>query len=303
MRKIISKIGLSLVLILLTFFVFAPVASAVDSGIQISPLTFNFDILPGGSKEGKINIHNYNNEAINYTTEIELFAAVSEEGAPSFKQDEKKEGVTSLVDWITITANKEGAIATKQSVDIPFKIDVPTGAEPGGHYAAIFAKQIIKNAEGKTELGIASRVGALILVSVPGATDKSAKIAEFKPPKIVWRGPVDLSLKVENTGTVHYDSAASIKIAPLWGAETSIDLGTHTLIPQSPRLYKGTWGNKYPFGYYKLTATAKDGNGSVVTREAILWAIPLVIVLPILIAAIIIILIIIYLRRHVRFVK
>ena len=305
MKKIISKIVLSLVLVLalLIVFIVAPTAFSIDSGIQISPLTFNFDITPGESKEGKINIHNYNNEAINYTTEVELFSAVSEEGAPSFKQADKKEGLTSLVDWITILENKEGAIEPKQSVEIPFKIDIPLGAEPGGHYAAIFAKQIIKNAEGQTQLGIASRVGALVLVSVPGATKKSAKISEFSPPKIVWKGPVDFSLKVENTGTVHYDSAGSVKIKPLWGAESSIDLGTHTLIPQSPRLYKGTWGNKYPFGYYKLTASAKDGNGGDVTKEAILWAIPLIIVLPILAAMIIIILIIIYLRRHVRFVR
>jgi len=302
MRKII-KIILAQAVISLFVFSLASIVLAVDSGIQISPLTFNFDITPGESKEGKINIHNYNKETINYTTEVELFAAVSEEGAPSFKQADKEEAVTTLSDWIAITANKEGTIEPNKSIEIPFKINIPLGAEPGGHYAAIFVKQIIKNAEGKTQLGIASRIGALVLVSVPGATEKSARIAEFSPPKIVWRGPIDLTLKVENTGTVHYDSPASIKIKPLWGPEITLDMGTHTLIPKSPRLYKESWSNKYPFGYYKLTAKALDGNGGDVTSEAVLWAIPLIIVLPILVAIIIIILIIIYLKRHVRFVR
>jgi len=301
--KIISKIVISLVLGALAIFLALPIALAADSGIQISPVTFNFEINAGESKEGSINVHNYNNQIINYTTETGLFATVSEEGAPSFKQVTKEEGITTLVDWITVAANKEGTIDAGSSVEIPFKIDVPVGAEPGGHYAAIFVKQIIMNIAGQTQLGVANRVGAQVLLSVPGATKKSAEISEFSPPKFIWKGPLELSLKVGNTGTVHYDSPANITIRPLWGAESIVDLGTHTLIPGSPRLYKGTWSNKYPFGYYKLTALAKDGNGQDISKSATVWAIPLILVLPILVAAIIIVLLIIYLRRHLRFVR
>lgn len=280
-------------------------AKAQQAGVQVSPLTFNFEISPGGSQDLSVNITNLNTTDLNYVMEFENFNSVSEEGAPSFKGLSSDVGITTLKDWITVPdlSNKEGVIEAKQNKDINLKIDVPKGAEAGGHYAAVFAKEVIKNAEGKTELGVATRVGALILVTVPGDIIQSAKITEFNYPKFVWTGPVDFAAKVENTGNVHYDSKVTVAADPLLGSDKEIDLGTHTVIPANTRLFEGKWDNKYPFGYYKLTATATAGDGTAATAAGTLIAIPLVIVLPVLVGLILLVYLVRYIKSHVKIVK
>lgn len=299
MKKIF---GLAVIIGLALMFLTPLVARAERTGIQISPLTFNLEINPGETTSGKINIINLNNEVLNYVTEIENFTAISEEGSPSFAAGgNPQEGVTTLRDWISVVSNKEGAINPKESREISFNVSVPQGAEPGGHYAAIFAKEIKKTPEGQTQLGVASRVGALILVAAPGEVTRAAKIVDFSSPKFVWKGPVGLSLRLQNIGTVHYDAPAEVKFKSLIG-ESKADLGKHTLIPQSTRLYEGSWAKKYPFGYYKLTAIALDGDNQPVTAAATLWAIPIIIVIPIIIGLLILIFVLRYFKKHLRFV-
>jgi len=290
-----------LLLVALGFLVFPAAFSSAQTnqkGIQISPLTYNFEIQPGGSQTAKITLTNRNDEILNFIMETEDFAAVSEEGAPSFTVTPKKEGVTTLADWIAFPSVKEGAIEPKGEKEITFAINIPQQAEPGGHYAAVFAKEVKKTPEGKTEIGVASRVGTLLLISVPGLVTKTAEITEFSPPKFVWRGPVDLKMKVQNTGSVHYDSLAQVVLKPLWGKEGTVEMGTHTIIPKSIRSYEGKWDKRYPLGYYRLKATAQDGDKGEVEKSATLIAIPLEIAVPVLVVLIIILIVIKYVRRH-----
>lgn len=302
-KSVFIKTAFSLILLILISLLFTSSTLAQQSGIQISPVTYNFELKPTETQKAKITISNLNTEELDYVLEKENFTYVSEEGAPSFAAVNLKEGVTSLADWIIFTDPIEGKLAPKKEQVINFTISVPAGAEPGGHYAAVFVKQIKKNAEGKTELGVSSRVGTLILVSIPGATEKSAEIVEFNSPKIVWHGPVDFKLRVKNTGTVHYDSQAKVTLDPLLGKNTDIDLGKHTILPLNVRSFKGVWQSKYPFGYYKVSVSATDGNGQPVTQYATLWAIPLVIIIPIILAILLIVILISYIRKHYRVVK
>jgi len=292
-----------LLLTTLGFIVFPAAFSSAQTaqkGIQISPLTYNFEIKPGESQTAKVTLTNRNDVALSFVMETEDFSAVSEEGAPSFAATPKQEGVTTLADWVKFPSDKEGTIEPKAGKEVAFTIDVPQQAEPGGHYAAVFAKEVKKTPEGETEIGVASRVGTLLLISVPGLVTKSAEITEFSPPKFVWRGPVDLKMKVQNTGSVHYDSLGQVVLKPLWGKGSTVDMGTHTIIPKSIRSYTAKWDKRFPFGYYRLKATAQDGDKGLVDKSATLIAVPLEIAAPALVVLIIIIIVVKYIRRRYR---
>lgn len=280
-------------------------AKAATKGIQISPLSYNFEIKDGAGDTGKIIVTNQNSDPLNYVIEVENFSSVSDDGAPSFAGIDPEGAYTTLADWFTFDAPKEGVVEPFKDVTIGFTINIPQGAEPGGHYAAVFAREVRKNAEGKTELGVASRVGSLILVTVPGDTKKTGSITEFTYPKIIWKGPAEFTMKVENTGTVHYDSKANVELSPVayLGKKTNVNLGTHTIVPNSSRSYVGSLDKKYPFGYYKINATATDGNEAPITTaaNATLIAIPLMIVIPGLIGLALLIWIIIFVKKHVVF--
>lgn len=304
MKQIFNKFRLFLIPLTLFFLICPFFSKAATTGIQISPLTYNFELSPGESKQAYIKVTNINNTNLEYIIEVELFKNTSKEGAPSFEGVTKPEGATTLADWINIAKkDQSGVIAPKKSKQIDFTITVPKGAEPGGHYAAVFAKQVQKTPEGKVEIGVASRVGTLILVSVPGEVKKGAEISEFNPATIVWQGPVTFNMEVTNTGTVHYDSQATLNIKPWLSSTRSMDMGTHTILPSNAREYEAVWQNKFPFGFYSLTAIALDGDGQEVSKDAWMIAIPLIIVIPVLAAIILFIILIKYLKKHVKFEK
>ena len=271
------------------FLLIPAFASAQQSGLQISPIDFNFEIDKGGQQSGKVVVTNINDQLIEYQLEAEDFINVSDDGAPSFSGLVGSEDLSALSTWISFTGDTSGELEAKGSVDVYFTIDVPKNAEPGGHYAAVFAKQSSGTEDGSTEIGVSSRVGALILVSVPGAVNKDAEISEFSPPSFIWKGPLDFTIKVENIGSVHYDSSGKIAIEPVFGTTAEVDMGTHTIIPQNVRNFSGTWSKRFPFGYYTVTAQATDGNGELVAVEKTIWALPLEIVIPALLLLIIII--------------
>jgi hypothetical protein len=299
--KFIKKLFLS-ILALIVFGAFFTQSAMATGGIQITPITYNFNIEPGQSKEAKVTVINRSKDELFFNMESEIFNKVSEDGAPTFSDTAHQAGVTTLVDWITFK-DKEGSVKPNEYKQINFNISVPKGAEPGGHYAAVFAKAVKKDTKGQTQLGVASRVGTLVLVSVPGQVKKSANISEFNTPKFIWKGPLDFVMRVRNEGSVHFDSTANIQIKPILGSATNIKMGTHTILPNSIRKFEGKWNKRFPFGYYNLTATATDGNGNPMTTTHTLWAIPLEIVIPSLVALIILIVIIKYVKKHVRFVE
>jgi len=278
-------------------------AQTQQAGIQISPLTYSFEIKPNQTRSGNLYIRNLDSTPMEYVIETELFSETSEDGAPSFTGVKKEEGVNDLTNWIEFDKPTEGTVAVGDQIDITFEINVPENAEPGGHYAAIFARQIKKDAEGKTQLGVASRVGLLILVSVPGDVTKTAEIESFSYSKWLWSGRPDFGLKVKNTGTVHYSSAAELEITPTLGSIQKVDMGRHTILPDTIRSYEGQWNNKYPFGLYKVKAKVTDGNGDEVTTSASFWAIPLVIVIPVLVLIILLWIIIHYMKKNFRLVR
>jgi len=298
---IVASFAFTLVLFLLPT---QSMAQSPESGIQISPVTCNYEISPGGVKDSVITLKNLGKEEIEYTIETENFVNTTEDGAPVFAFGPVKEGVTTLANWFDFPKGKTGKIPAEGSVEVGFRISIPKGSEPGGHYAAVFAKMIAKTEEGKTELGVSSRVGTLFLVTVPGEVRYGAEIEELSAPKFVWAGPVTFGMKVRNTGTVHYDSKSSISLSrALIGGETEIDMGQHTVLPGSSRVYEGKWSNKYPFGYYKLTATATAGSGNAPTLSGAIIAVPLIIVLPVIIGLILLVYLVRYIKKHVKIVK
>ncbi len=278
-----------------------PLMTWAVTGVQISPVMHEFSLKPGESTSAKIRVTNRNpDEDLQYIIEVENFSQITEDGAPStFTVANPAEKVSTLADWITVPVDKEGTIKPYVQKEITFNLKVPENADPGGHYAAIFAREVRKTTgTGATAIGVSSRVGTLVLLSVAGTVTKGAEIVSFDAPKFLWRGPADFAMRIKNTGTVHYDSPASVELKSLFGGTSKVDLGKHTILPDSTRKYSATWNKRFPIGYYKLTANAIDGTGTPITTTSTLWALPLEIVLPVILGLLIIIVAIRFIRRR-----
>jgi len=186
----------------------------------------------------------------------------------------KGSGKTTLASWIEVSADNF-YLSPNETKEIPFTITVPANGEPGGHYAAIFFKTEPTSTKGQAQLEISGRVGALVLVSVPGQVSKTGEILEFKTPKFVNSGPVKLFVRFKNTGTVHYQLGGTIKIYNWLGKETAtVQLPEHLVLPGSTRQFEGSWKANFLFGKYKARLEMKDGGGNTRTAEAIFFAFP-----------------------------
>lgn len=280
-----------------------PISAKAESGIQISPVTFNFDFFPGQTKTATLTITNRSNQPLDYVMETENFDKSTEEGVPNFSVSRLGQGITGVAQWVTFPDGSSGTIAPLKSKEVPFTVNVPQNANPGGNYGAVFAREVKKNTEGQNTVSIANRVGALVLGAVAGDVTNGIQISEFTAPKIIWKGPVNLDMRVQNTGTVHYDSKATISFRSILGNTSEVDLGTHTILPNNIRSYEGIWSKKYPFGPYTVTATALNGSNQLATTTVTMWAIPLTLVIPVIIGLIILIIIFVYFKRHFRFVS
>jgi hypothetical protein len=308
---------LKLFILALGAFIFSSPFSAFaapDTGMQVSPLTFTYEAKAGDIVNAEINFTNKTTTDLNYSIETEDWVNLSDAGEPVFQAVKDNAEAPTLAKWFSFPNGTEGVLASGQSEKIKFTITIPSTAEPGGHYAGVFMKKNTAISETSNEVAINTRIGVLFLINIPGNETKTGIVKDFNFPKIVWKGPVNFSFKVRNTGTTHYDSKGKIDIASIFNQKMSADFkyteeikkydDTHTVLPNTERLYEATWNNKYPFGRYKVIASAKDGNGKDISSETgIVWAIPLVIVIPALAALILIILLTIYLRKHLQFKK
>jgi len=243
-----------------------------EMAIKISPIIFRCTLEKGQKKTDSISVSNPNNFSIQVMSEVEDFIMENEEGVPKFLPRSASTG--GLSSWISVSL-EEFALAANETKDVTFTISVPKTGEPGGHYAAIFFKTRPPQDRSGTSLGISSRVGSLILLSVPGEISSGGKIVEFSGPKFVSRGPVNFLARFQNTGTVHYQLGGQISIYNWLGGEVGkIDLPEHIVLPDSIRRFETKWEKKYLFGQYTAKLTMKDGEGKTQTEELKFFAFP-----------------------------
>ncbi len=240
--------------------------------LKISPVTFKFQVEKAGKISEKIYLTNPNDFELKIKSEVEDFLQGDEEGTPRFiPQGTEK---TTLSSWVKVGLS-EFVLAPFETKEIPFEINAPKDAEPGGHYAAIFFKTVPEEEEETTRIGISSRVGALVLVSVPGDVSQTGEIVEFRGPKFVGRGPVDFLARFKNTGTVHYQLGGEVKITNWLGKETAqVILPEHIVLPDSIRKFEAGWERKYPFGRYTAELQMVDGGGNLRTAQISFFAFP-----------------------------
>lgn len=160
-------------------------------------------------------------------------------------------------------AAPSGAIVTKR-----FTMTIPPNAEPGGHYSVIFFERVMP--AGSPPVKAQPRIGALVMVTVPGQIVRSGKIKSvsvssgwFWPTKkipLLGKRVIKCRVVFENTGNVHLTIRGSIVYTPEFGWGTGkLDLGELTVLPHTTRYLEGTIKDTPFIGSYKVKATVKFG--------------------------------------------
>jgi len=280
-RNILFLCGLVFFLAVLVFSldkIFAALPG--DEGLTLSPPLREVTIAPGQTNTQTIKITNPTANLVELYPKVMDFSAKGETGEPGFSEPSEDSGKYSLASWIEISQSKI-ALTPEQIVEYTYTINVPSDAEPGGHYGVVFfATEPPELSGGTSNIALSSMVGGLVLVRVPGDITEDARIEELKSDKFLYLfNKVALITRINNLGNVHFKPTGTIKISNIFGHTTetlTFNDQNGNVLPESIRKFENQWNSKKILvGPYTATADLVYGESrQVLTDSTTFWIIP-----------------------------
>ena len=254
--------------------------------LSVTPTLVQMAGQPNQLWESQIKVINSNKFPITIYAEVANFAPQGESGhgrlIPIF--EEITEG-TTLAEWISID-NAPIEIPREQSVTIPFTVNVPENADPGGHFAAILVSTQPPVLEDKLTLKTSQIVTSLFFVRIAGDVIEEGSIRSFSvADKFVETPEIDFSLRFQNQGNVQLQPQGQVTIYNMWGKKRgTIPINTQThfgnVLPNSVRKFEFSWEGEQTvsdIGRYKAEASLAYGfdTKKFETQELYFWVVPL----------------------------
>jgi len=266
--------SLILIIFILGGLVLTMGAFAQQSGVTISPLTFELTANPGDTLTNTLKIYNPTDNIISIKMEIEDFRPIGETGQVIVEPE--VEITYSLKRWVK-TDPTEFTLEPKEQKFVDFEISVPENAEPGGKYGSILASTTGVVGKGVTGTAVAQKVGVLLLLTVAGEVKEELAIKEFLAPSFLEYGPVPFTMRFENKGTVHVRPRGFVTITNWWGKKVAdVEFSQLNVIPGAIRKIETKWDNKWLFGKYTAMLVGSYGTANLPFNPPILtfWVFP-----------------------------
>lgn len=188
----------------------------VASALTISPARVELLGDPGQAINESFTIINETDGDQTYYTSVEAFDSQGESGTPNFTLS--KEGLPS---WVTV--GEQFTLKKGERLKIPYSINIPTDAEAGGHFAAIFLSTQPPSADG-TQVSVGAKVGMLILLRVTGAVKEEGGLKEFdilEKSSFLTSIPVNFFFRFRNDGNDRVKPEGDIVIKNMIGGEVA----------------------------------------------------------------------------------
>ncbi len=202
---------------------------AYAASVTVSPPKFEFEVEKGQTITQNITITNGEPSDLTLATSAADFTAAGEEGKPSFAEDANQvNSAFSLASWINLP-NQVITVPGSGKLVVPFTVRVPEHAEAGGHFGTIFFSPITAAAG---DISIKQKVGVLLLVRVKGEIRESGnldifdtynsaitgdQVANAKTQAVFETFPINLAVRLTNTGNVHTKPQGKIIIKNTFG--------------------------------------------------------------------------------------
>lgn len=250
------------------------------AGLIVSPPLVEKEATPGNAYDGKVKITNPNSDTdLNVEISVNDFKANGEGGEQTFV-DPAENSTFSLGTWITI--DKNVVLTANETKEIPYTVNVPANAEPGGHYGVIFFVPSVKKSASVTGNGVMAipKIGSLLLFKIPGDIKYDANIQEFSINKKLFgdsKSSVDFVTRFQNLSSTHVKPQGNIVVRNTFGKEVTnlvVNEKMGNVLPDSIRRFDNNWEKKYGFGLYKATVTLAYGDTGATTAEISFWIIP-----------------------------
>ncbi len=178
----------------------------------------------------------------------------------------------SASDWVTVTpATFDVAPGATQIVTAT--IAVPASPEPGDHQVALVF--LVPAGQTSANIKINRGIATPVYITVAGLTSNSATLSDLKANGFAIGGPVTITAKVHDTGTVHRDfrGDAPLRIS---GAGSAAAFPDFTVMRGSTRDISTTWNPPlFCICHPKVSVVNADGTAQSMTLQVIVVPLPL----------------------------
>jgi len=294
----IGAFGIAAFLLVFTISSHATPAHA-GTGLTVQPIKMSYTLTPGQSVTDSINLTSAGGDAVVYPS-VEDFAPIA--GSNNINFLDRSGGATSVMDWVSIKTPTQFDFKQGEAKVVEFTITVPKNAEPGSHFGVILFNAVDKVSANQS-LKIGTQVGVLVFVTVPGSHLQKGKIDSFKAPSFVQKGPIDFTIRFENTGTVHFEPKGTITIKNMFGRTVGSALVQgQVILPTGVRDIVATWPANLLFGPYTASINLYDGDGDLITADSVhFFALPIWYIIIFIIVFLALYAVIVFLKKKVNF--
>lgn len=223
--------------------------------ITVGPTRLEYSVDPGAVIKGQVHIYNEGQAAQTFYPNFEKFTEVN--GQKVFLKEE-----ADLASWIETA--KSVHLAAGEGADVPFTINVPKNAPPGGHFAVIWWSSTPPGPAGK-QVSIVTRAGILVYLRVSGNVVESADVS-FSSSRIFMSLPISLSVNFKNTGNSYLKPYGTFKLKNIFGGTAASlpfnEFGSN-ILPQSQKSFDLTVNSAgWFFGPYRAEADLTYGDSN-----------------------------------------
>ncbi len=193
-------------------------------------------------------------------------------------------GPYSIRDYISFP-HSSFELGLGERARIPVTISIPPDAEPGGYYGAIFVTttrietDVTESDATTAQSPIIARIGSQFFITVPGEVEVGSVVRDVSLVGDRWwyeRGPIQVALTTENTGSIHLVMGADMIIRNMFGEEVGVsEIDPWFVLPKSLRLRTLSWDREFLLGRYTAEVRLARGHDDIVdTFTLVFWVLP-----------------------------
>lgn len=258
------------------------------SALTISPARLEVSGNPGETVSNEIVITNDSENTITLYTSSEDFEASGETGTPRFVKN-----TDSLSTWVKTAPSF--TLAPNERKILPFTINIPNNADPGGHFAALFiGTNPGDQSDGQVLIG--TKLGTLVLLTVKGEIVAKGGINDFTiidGGGLITSSPKEFVYRFSNDGQDRINPIGKVTIRNTLGVTTDILDANPTqgnILPKSIRKFSIEYTkdpidmsffgivkhqmSNFALGYYKATLDVKFGESLTDRRSVSYFVFP-----------------------------
>lgn len=244
-------------------------ADPTEESITLTPVSKRFELDAGSSVQDAIKVINGGQMAYDFIVYSRPYAIInSNYDDPQFSDAAVGVLNADAYKWVQFEKTKY-RIEPGKEVDVPFTLNVPQNAAPGGHYGVIFAEV---QSEAAGMIGRNKRVGSVVYATVNGEFQQGAEVSKPNIPFFQVNPPMEAGLSVKNTGNTHFTATTTYKVLDVFGNQKHLAQAEYAVLPQTTRSISLKWDDSPSFGLFVTEVEAKALDEQTFSREYVFMA-------------------------------